>query len=126
MKMKKKLKNNEGFTLVELIVVIAIIGILVAIAVPRFGKSLDSAKLAADNATAKAVQTAVNMYYIDNDNTYPGVDSPASPATKAQFDSLKTMLEGSDYIDSIDQQTDTSKFEFRYDGLNGIVSLYTN
>lgn len=51
--MKKKL-NKKGFTLAELLVVVAIIAVLVAIAIPVFGSTLTKAKAAADLANVRA------------------------------------------------------------------------
>ncbi|MEG2221808.1 MAG: prepilin-type N-terminal cleavage/methylation domain-containing protein [Oscillospiraceae bacterium] len=54
----KKIRSKKGFTLMEMLIVVAIIAILIAIAIPTFSGSLNKAKLAADNAnfrTAKAV-----------------------------------------------------------------------
>ena len=62
--------RNKGFTLLELVVVVAIIAILSAIAVPTFIGKLDKAKDASDLAEINAVQKAMAMYYIDNGN-YP-------------------------------------------------------
>lgn len=63
-------RNRKGFTLVELVVVIAILGILAAIAVPQFLGKLDTAKETADQTTLSNVQSAVNMYYFDK-GSYP-------------------------------------------------------
>ena len=63
-------RNQKGFTLVELVVVIAILGILAAIAVPRFVSTLNEAEATADAATVRAVQGAVDIYYLEN-GSYP-------------------------------------------------------
>lgn len=62
---KKIKKNNKGFTLVELVVVIAILGILAAIAVPRFTGSRKKAAVAAHNANVRTLESAANMYLVD-------------------------------------------------------------
>jgi len=59
-------KKRKGFTLIELIVVIAILGVLMLIAVPRFTGTLNNAKKTADDATEKVIQSAVDLYRADN------------------------------------------------------------
>ena len=54
------LKKKKGFTLIELIIVIAIIAILAAIAIPKFGAAKHNADVAADQANAKIIATAVS------------------------------------------------------------------
>ena len=64
--MKKFLKKTEGFTLVELIVVIAILGILTAIAVPTYSGYVKKASEAGDTQTLSAANTAIAAACTEN------------------------------------------------------------
>ena len=54
----KKLLNKKGFTLMEMLIVVAIIVILVAISIPAFSSSLDSAREASDEANLRSAKAA--------------------------------------------------------------------
>jgi type II secretion system protein G len=56
--------NEKGFTLVELMVVVIILGVLAGIAVPRYLAKTDDAKISATLSTLQAVQGAMNNYYV--------------------------------------------------------------
>jgi len=72
-----KLLNKKGFTLVELIVVIAVLGILAGIAVPRYSGIQDRARTRADEANLKILNNAIEIYYAEN-GTYPSEDDITS------------------------------------------------
>jgi MSHA pilin protein MshA len=57
------MKNQNGFTLIELVIVIVLLGVLAAIAVPRFVNLEDDAQAAALNASAAAITSAMNINY---------------------------------------------------------------
>jgi prepilin-type N-terminal cleavage/methylation domain-containing protein len=63
--MKGFKKNNKGFTLVELMVVVVIIGILVAIAVPVYNASQKTARVNADKANVRILKGAGQQYITD-------------------------------------------------------------
>lgn len=62
----KIVKNNKGFSLVELMVVIAIIGVLSAIAIPSYKSYLIKTRTVEIMALGKSFQTAMNDYYTAN------------------------------------------------------------
>ena len=68
--------KKRGFTLIELMVVVVIIGILAAIAIPNFVKIIGRAKQASVKANMHTLQTTVEGLSIDNDGRYPdnGID----------------------------------------------------
>ncbi len=66
--------NKKGFTLIELLVVIAIIGLLSTLAIVALGGARSKARDARRLSDIKQIQTALDLYYADN-NSYPTVVS---------------------------------------------------
>ncbi|RHS84837.1 type II secretion system protein [Clostridium sp. AM42-4] len=66
---KKIRGNKKGFTLAELLVVVAIVGILVAISVPVFTAQLGKARRATNNANLRAAKAAAVAEYLSDENT---------------------------------------------------------
>jgi prepilin-type N-terminal cleavage/methylation domain-containing protein len=64
-------RNRKGFTLIELLIVVVIIGILAAIAIPKFAATKDKAKLASVRSDLRNIMTAQEAYFYDY-ATYTG------------------------------------------------------
>ena len=58
-------RNTKGFTLIELLIVVVIIGILAAIAIPKFATTKDKAKLASIKTDLRNLMTAQEAYFSD-------------------------------------------------------------
>lgn len=67
--MTKKPFKTDGFTLIELMLVVAIIGLLAAIAIPKFANLVVKAKESAIKGKMGSLRSALSIYYADNDGT---------------------------------------------------------
>ncbi len=63
--------SKKGFTLIELMIVVAIIGILAAVAVPKFAEMLEKAREGATKGNIGAVKSAISIYYGDTEGNWP-------------------------------------------------------
>ena len=68
--LKRIIKNERGFTLVELMVVVTILAILASIAIPRFSDQKQKAEEMKTKADITILQNAVDMFYFDH-GVYP-------------------------------------------------------
>ncbi|MEK7232246.1 MAG: type II secretion system protein [Elusimicrobiota bacterium] len=63
--------NNSGFTLIELMIVIVVIAVLAAIAVPKYGEAMRNSSEGSTRANLGMIRKALSVYYSDMDGQYP-------------------------------------------------------
>ena len=71
--MKKNVLRNRGFTLIEIMVVVVILGILAAIVVPKVINKPDQARIVRAQQDVKSIESALDLYRLDN-GVYPTTD----------------------------------------------------
>lgn len=76
--------GNGGFTLIELMIVVAIIGILAAIAVPKFTDLINKSREGTTKGNLATVRSAIRVYYADTEGEYPS-DNLASLTVNAKY-----------------------------------------
>ena len=83
----KKIKNTKGFTLMEMLIVVAIIAILIAIAIPTFTAQLEKAREAADIANIRSIYSEAMVDYLNSTGTDDITKvTPAMTQTKKEWD----------------------------------------
>ena len=102
--MKKNL--NSGFTLIELVIIMVILGVLAAVAVPRLGSTIDSSEKSAEDAVIGSLRSALEVYAMDQVVNNSNKSYPSNP-----FDALDNKSRNDLY---------SSDWHWGYDGNNGI------
>ena len=120
-------KDDEGFTLIELLVVVVIIGVLVAIAVPVY---LNYRQGAADKSAQSDVRgaiSAVEQYYTNNNNTYPGTTAPVTNTNAATAKMTFTkQANGTDAVVTLSDKTTLAYVAPKADGSESYLLCATN
>ena len=93
--------NRKGFTLIELIMVTIILGILAAVAIPRYMTTVEKAEAAAEDAVINSIKAGLETYAVEQLMDNGRKSWPTNP-----WDALETKPVGYDATDSDDADTD--------------------
>ena len=87
---RQKLRDQSGFTLIEMLVVVIILGILAMIIVPQITGTTDDARLNTLETNLGALRSAVEVYAAQHGNTYPGAVKTDGTGTATAAGDLPT------------------------------------
>ena len=80
MKFQRRISDGRAFSLVELVIVIVIIGVIAAIAIPRIGNASQNAREAALRADLKLLRDAIELYTVEHGGDVPALRSAGTEA----------------------------------------------
>jgi len=110
----QKMKAKSGFTLVEILIVVVILGILAAIVIPQFTEASTEAKTSSLCTDLQSVRSQIELYKIQHNDNLPGVANGTHTASIGFVSALTTQTDifgeaGTDYGPYL-QKTPTNQF----------------
>src|SRR5262245_25956280 len=110
--------RDAGFTLIEILVVVVIIGILAAIVAPRIMSRIDDAQIAKARQDIRVDQTALNLFRLDN-YKHPTTDQGLQALVQQPADpGIRNWKQGG-YVDSLKKDPWGYDYQYVYPGTHG-------
>lgn len=131
-KLLKKLKNNKGFTLIELVIIIAILGTLTAIALPRFSDIQYDSEYKADIVTATSIGKAAELYFVKTRTKPSGIavltDYLSDVNAEPQYTGFTGLAEGATVTFQLEMGDGTglATVYYKESGSDKKIKLYPN
>lgn len=115
--------RQRGFTLIEVMVVVVILGILAAIVVPRIMDRPDEARITKARQDIRALESALNLYRLDN-YTYPTTDQGLEALTQKPVPEPPRWKEGG-YVDRLPMDPWQRPYQYLSPGSRGAIDIYS-
>ena len=90
--------NQKGFTLIELVIIMVILGVLAAVAVPRLGSSIDSSEIASEDAVVGSLRSAIEIWAMEQVVANSTKSYPSNPFDALDAKSKNELLNTSWYF----------------------------
>ena len=117
-------RAQRGFTLIEIMVVVIIIGLLAAVVVPQFLGRVDDARVAKAKQDIQALETALTMYKLDN-FVYPTAEMGLQAlVTKPNDPSIKNWRAGG-YLKRLNKDPWGNDYQYQNPGTHGEYDLFS-
>jgi len=116
--------KKRGFTLIEVLVVVAILGILAAIVVPRIMDRPDEAKRVAAKADVNAIVQALKLYRLDNGN-YPTTDQGLVALVQKPASNPVPSNWTKPYLDRLPRDPWGSDYQYLSPGVHGEIDVFS-
>ncbi|MBK1733773.1 type II secretion system protein GspG [Halorhodospira abdelmalekii] len=114
---------QSGFTLIEIMVVVVILGILAGIVVPRIMDRPDSARVEAAKQDIRAIESALNLYRLDN-NHYPSTDQGLEALVEEpRGEPQPRNWQG--YLDRLPRDPWGNEYQYLNPGERGTIDIYS-
>ena len=110
-----KLKNQSGFTLIEILIVVILLGILATIIIPQISVSTDDAKLNTLTTNLSQLRNSIEVYYYQHKNAYPGAAVPGTvPAGECGTTALAFICQLTRYTDESGNIANAKTATYKY------------
>ena len=118
------LRRAAGFTLMEIMVVVVILGILAALVAPNVFRRVDDARVTKAKQDIRSFETALNLYRMDNYRAPTNDQGLAALVTKPSDSTVRNWKEGG-YINGLHKDPWGNDYHYQNPGSHGEYDLYT-
>jgi len=119
-----KIRSNRGFTLLEIIVVVAIIAILAAYIAPKVAGRVDDARISKAKSDIRVLESSLELYKLDN-FLYPSSEQGLEAlVNKPSGEGTKNWRDGG-YIKKLNKDPWGNQYQYSYPGSNGEFDVFS-